>query len=374
MSMDFFVEIITYIYTIKDLIMNQKILLSSLLLSFFSFGQIINFPDANLKAKLLSANTAYGSNSSDPSIVLDSNGDGEIEVNETLTTARVDVSNSGITSLEGLQFFPNLVTVFTVNNPIPMNSFLSLPQLKYIGIGFNNWNTISSTNIPPNIKHLSINFDGSITSFCPNELTNLKVLHAYNYPFTTLNLCNTAVESILVNGAPYLSSVNLKNSYQSPTYSNDVNYRMSHSKVENTQLPLPPPSVIIFSSAPGPLMVYVDANEATNVSLGWFNTTFQLDTNAPVCDTTTYCINALNLPEFSTYTFFPNPVNTILTIENKSQTPIKNIEVYNTAGQMLESRSEPLNTVDFSDFAVGIYFLKINTVDGKSLTQKVVKN
>ena len=374
MSMDFFVELITYIYITKDLIMNQKLLLSSLLSCFCSFGQIINFPDANLKAKLLSANTAYSSNSSDPSIVLDSNGDGEIEVNETLTTARVDVSNSGVTSLEGLQFFPNLVTVFTVNNPIPMNSFLSLPQLKYIGIGFNNWNTISSTNIPPNIKHLSINFDGSITSFCPNELTNLKVLHAYNYPFTNLNLCNTAVESILINGAPSLSSVNLKNSYQSPTYSNDVNYRMSNAKVENTQLPLPPPSVIIFSSAPGPLVVYVDANEATNVSLGWFNTTIQLDTNAPACDITTYCVNALNIPEFSTYTIFPNPVKTILTIENKSQIPIQNLEVYNTAGQMLESHSEPLNTVDFSDFAVGIYFLKINTVDGKSLTQKIVKN
>lgn len=354
--------------------MRQKLLLFSLLVSLFSFGQIINFPDANLKAKLLSANTAFSSNPTEPSIVLDSNGDGEIEVNETLTTTRVDISNSGITSLNGLHYFPNLESVFTLNNPIPMDTFLNLPQLKYIGIGYNNWNFVSSANIPPNIKHLSISFDGVITSFCPNELTNLKVLTAYNYPFSSLNLCNTAVESIQITGAINLTSVNIKNNNQSPLYSSDVNYRTSQATVLNPQLPLPPPSVIITSNPSIPLTIFVDANEVSNVSYGWFNSSFQLETNAPVCDAATYCINALSLPEFTAYTTFPNPVHTVLTVENKTQIPIKNIEIFNATGQQLGFQYDPVNTVDFSKYAMGVYFLKINTIDGKSSIQKIVKN
>ncbi|MEN9337020.1 MAG: hypothetical protein RLZZ500_2007 [Bacteroidota bacterium] len=354
--------------------MKQKLLLSTLLTSLFSFGQIINFPDANLKAKLLSPNTAYDSNPSSPSIVLDSNGDGEIEVSETLTTSRIDVSNSGITSLDGLQYFPNLESVFTINNPIPMNSFFGLPQLKYIGIGLNSWNTVSSANIPPNIKHLSLSFDGAITSFCPNELTNLKVLTLYNYPFSSLNLCNTAVESLQINSAPYLTSVNLKNNYQSPMYSSDVVYRTSQASVQNTQLPPPPPSVVIFSTTSLPLTIYVDANEVNTVIYGWFNTSFQLETNAPICDASTYCVNALGTTEFTTFNTFPNPVNTVLSIENKFQTPIKSIEVFTATGQLVFRQLEHTNTVDFTEFAVGLYFLKINTIDGKSYNQKVIKN
>ena len=207
--------------------MKQKLQLFALFINFVSFGQIINFPDANLKAKLLSVNTAYSSNPTEPSIVLDSNGDGEIEVSETLTTERIEISNSSIHALDGLEFFPNLKYVGTVGNAIPTNCFMGLTQLKEVSIGLNGWTTIDNSVIPQNVTFLRVSFDTTPIQFCPNTLTQLKNVTLYDYPFVDLNLCNTAVEAIQIYNAPQLNSVNLKNNHLSPMYGSDVSYRIT---------------------------------------------------------------------------------------------------------------------------------------------------
>ena len=68
---------------------------------------------------------------------------------------------------------------------------------------------------------------------------------------------------------------------------------------------------------------------------------------------------------------YPNPTLALLYIKNT--TNIKQIEVFNDLGQQLFSSNTPSESVDFSNYPNGIYFLKIKTTSDKFFTQQVVK-
>ena len=68
---------------------------------------------------------------------------------------------------------------------------------------------------------------------------------------------------------------------------------------------------------------------------------------------------------------YPNPTLALLYIKNSAN--IKQIEVFNDLGQQLFSSKTPSESIDFSNYPNGIYFLKIKTVSDKFFTQQVVK-
>lgn len=68
---------------------------------------------------------------------------------------------------------------------------------------------------------------------------------------------------------------------------------------------------------------------------------------------------------------YPNPTLALLYIKNSAN--IKQIEVFNDLGQQLFSSNTPSESIDFSNYPNGIYFLKIKTVSDKFFTQQVVK-
>ena len=76
-------------------------------------AQIINFPDANFKARLLAANTTntIASTFAVPNGTyhrIDQNNDNEISVDEIQQTRYLDLSSSNITNLGGIEYFINL--------------------------------------------------------------------------------------------------------------------------------------------------------------------------------------------------------------------------------------------------------------------------
>jgi hypothetical protein len=96
-------------------------------------GQIINFPDANFKAKLLEPGVAFiymgGFN-----YQIDVNGNGEIEVSEAQLVWALNVSNSNISDLTGISYFiglkslncsNNLLTNLTISSPIALNTIIA---------------------------------------------------------------------------------------------------------------------------------------------------------------------------------------------------------------------------------------------------------
>lgn len=74
--------------------------LSILLLCFFkiSSSQNVNIPDINFKNALVNH---------DP--IIDTNGDGEIQVSEAELATIINVSSTSISSIQGLEAFVNLI-------------------------------------------------------------------------------------------------------------------------------------------------------------------------------------------------------------------------------------------------------------------------
>ena len=71
--------------------MKHLLLTVTLLTSFFASAQIVNIPDANFKNALLNHIP-----------VIDTNGDGEIQVSEAMMTYEIDVTAKSIQDITGL--------------------------------------------------------------------------------------------------------------------------------------------------------------------------------------------------------------------------------------------------------------------------------
>ena len=97
----------------------KKILYLILTVCFISnlSAQIINFPDSNLKARLLLAASGNGiAYHNGNSFKIDSNNDNEIEVSEALLVNDLVLYNCGISNLSGLEYFINLTHLNCGNN------------------------------------------------------------------------------------------------------------------------------------------------------------------------------------------------------------------------------------------------------------------
>ena len=123
-----------------------------LLLAYFSLeAQIVNIPDANFKAKLLAATTTnfiastgspyysefYNNWSPASSQVVDTNGDGEIQVAEAQAIKSLDLKYSNISNLTGIEYFTNLKTVKLKFNSIDTFNASTLINLEYLDLYLN---------------------------------------------------------------------------------------------------------------------------------------------------------------------------------------------------------------------------------------------
>lgn len=82
-------------------------------------------------------------------------------------------------------------------------------------------------------------------------------------------------------------------------------------------------------------------------------------------------INELNIT--NAITLQPNPTNGIITINSRYE--IQKIDVMNVAGQILlsESATEKTHQLNLTDFAKGIYFVRVSYANGLSVTKKIIK-
>ncbi len=78
---------------------------------------------------------------------------------------------------------------------------------------------------------------------------------------------------------------------------------------------------------------------------------------------------ALANREITSIEVFPNPGSGVY--EVISTTAIINVEVYNTVGQKIVTTN---STINISDYANGVYFVRINLVNGQSFNKQIIKN
>ncbi len=148
--------------------------------SFVSNAQIVNIPDANFKNRLLNYIP-----------VIDTNNDGEIQVNEALVVDVLDLSNVytpnlHISSLSGIENFTNLKTLYCRDNTLTTLNLNALTNLEYLDCQENQLISLDLSGLT-NIISLNCNYNNLYTLDL-NELTNLKYLDCASNNLSTLNL------------------------------------------------------------------------------------------------------------------------------------------------------------------------------------------
>ena len=253
---------------------------------------------------------------------LDSDNDGNITLAEAAAfQGGLDLANSGITNVEGLQAFTS-ITILDISG----NNITDLSPLTGLGIEI-----ISKTGKTKTVHKKS-------------SAMALEYLYANDTQLTSVNLdALTNLKEVDFSNNAELVTLSLKNGNNS--------------------------AITYFDSRNTPKLscIIVDDKDATYLS------NFQKDTGNNFVDDEADCrSNVLSTEDAflqKEINVFPNPVTHFLTIESTKE--FDYIEVYNSIGKRIIKTVE--RKIDFSNYNSGIYFLKI-IADNKVLTKKVIKN
>jgi Leucine-rich repeat (LRR) protein len=151
-------------------------------------AQIVNIPDANFKAKLLESDVinSISMNDDGTSQKIDKNGDGEIQKSEALLISSLDIRNSKISSLEGIQSFSNLFFLECSDNQIATLDLTSLPNLQTISCDRND---LTNLNVQKLSKLQTIScWTNKLTGLNLEGLSSLQNLQCGENMITSLNI------------------------------------------------------------------------------------------------------------------------------------------------------------------------------------------
>ncbi|WP_353170004.1 T9SS type A sorting domain-containing protein [Flavobacterium sp.] len=195
-------------------IMKKTYSFLTVLITFFAQSQIVNFPDANFKAKLLQASSTNFIASSQTPVYnagnwyvtsyndIDTNDDGEIQVSEAQAIKWLNINTSNISNFTGIEFFTNLQNLNCSNNQLTSLDVSGLTNLIIFSCV---QNQLSSLNV--------------------SNLTNLQQLDCYNNQLTSLNvlgLTNLLFLSCNDNQLPSLNVSSLTNLISLDCYNNQL--------------------------------------------------------------------------------------------------------------------------------------------------------
>jgi len=186
---------------------------------YFINAQIINFPDANFKAKLLQsspssfiAQTGWFGTYAGQQIKIDSNSDGEIDQNEALQVTQLTIGGSSISNVTGLEYFTNLRVLLTSYNTISSFYFPSLVYLNTLYIGNNQLTSLDISNYP-DLTYL-ICQNNQITSLDCSMLSKLKNVYCGHNLISSLDFTNNPLfEDLGCEYNPNLTSIKIKNNH-----------------------------------------------------------------------------------------------------------------------------------------------------------------
>jgi hypothetical protein len=174
-------------------------------------AQIIDIPDTNFKTKLVSANLSNGIalDENNNYLKIDTNNDGEIQVNEALIIKQLYISYSDLVDLKGIEYFKNLTFLYCTNNPnlkgLDVSTLLNLESI----ICSDNKLTSLKVSILNNIKNLAC-LNNELETIDFNALKNLEFFNCSGNKFSNLNLVLWSNLKRLYFTKNQLTSINLK--------------------------------------------------------------------------------------------------------------------------------------------------------------------
>ncbi len=386
--------------------MKKILLFIAVLISGISQAQIVNIPDTNFKNILLSANTSnfIAQDINDNSIVIDSNNDGEIQINEALNVYKLDVRMSNISDLSGIEAFINITLLGCHDNQLTSLDVSSLTNLRLLRCYNNQLSSLDLSNLT-NLDYLfctnnqlsSLNvsnlagliqiscFENQLSSLDLSGLTNLQFLlcasnqlssldlssltNLYHFEcddnqFSSLDLSNLTNLGFLLCSDNQLSSLDLSNQTNFETLVCSDNPDLTYINLKNGNNAFFDASYSKFENLPSLNAVCVDELNTSLTAL------IQSQTNQSV-DFYTNCsalaVNENTLLEFSVY---PTPTENILNV--KSKIGIVKIEIYSNLGQLILKNTME-NKIEISSLTQGLYFVKVEDANGNFSVKKIMK-
>ena len=271
----------------------KKIVLFLFFITTIAHSQIVNIPDANFKAKLLSANST--NNIAQISGLgytnIDTNFDGEIQLSEAALITALNVSSTpgaidkildftGINSFVKLQSFSSSFNNATIN----IDGLTSLHTFNFSN-NFSTSNTSVFTNLPsltnfyyqqssvnsivinncPNIQKIWVQQNANLTSLTIDSIPALKQLWGWSSSLLSINIPNSPVleeldlhsnftiSSVSIGNSPLLKILNLSNNAITDVsgFSNNLNnieqLRLDGNVIPNLILPVSMPNLISIS-------------------------------------------------------------------------------------------------------------------------------
>jgi uncharacterized repeat protein (TIGR01451 family) len=197
--------------------MKTKLLFILLTITTFCSAQIVTIPDANLKAKLLSASPTVqiAKNLAGNYFTVDANSDGEIQTSEALQVSYLNLDCSTcsaslkINVMEGIQSFTNIKKLFCSANNISSIDVSALTQLDEFGIETNQITSLNVSNLAQ-LFHLHCG-SNQIQNLDVSALVNLSRLDCSYNQLTSLDLSNCiGIDNVYCNNNQ-LSTINLQN-------------------------------------------------------------------------------------------------------------------------------------------------------------------
>lgn len=190
----------------------RKIYFLILLLSVFGVkAQIVTIPDANLKAKLLSASSSnvvalIGMSN----VAIDTNGNGEIEETEAAIITGLVISNSQISDATGLESFTNLESLLLDNNSLGSIDLSPFTDLKFLFVG---QNQLTSIDLSPLVNLQSFGCESNeLTEIDFSNLPELLEVNCSDNLLEELDFSlNPMFEILFCHGNPDLRFINVKN-------------------------------------------------------------------------------------------------------------------------------------------------------------------
>ncbi|WP_442787040.1 DUF7619 domain-containing protein [Flavobacterium suncheonense] len=312
----------------------KKIYLLFLLLTGMVQAQIVNIPDANFKARLLSASpTVHVGSTVNPNssatygiyTTIDTNGDGEIQVSEAEAIIFLNLNSSAtatnkIANLQGIEAFVNLQQLYCRYNNLTTVNLNGLSNLNFIAFddnqltsistvgcsalktfaAANNFLTIVDFSSTPLMQSIVLT-NNDLTSLDLNGLQDIWTVQAGKNNLTTFSLSNknalttlylgyNALTDVALQNLPHLYKINVQNNQltsldlSSIAYEPYLNNIPNASTLEiscnnnpdlisiNMKNGFPNPDVDFFSPSLADLVQYICTDEGDVFTFSGYNT------------------------------------------------------------------------------------------------------
>jgi len=141
--------------------------------------------------------------------VIDTNGDGEIQVSEALLIKGLLLNSANITDLTGIEYFSNLQFLKCSSNQIQTLNFTTPNTLQYLNCDYNQ---ITSVNLSGLTNLRTLKCSGNLlTTINTSNLLNLNWLHCLGNDITSLDLSSNSQLTSINCGGNELTTLDLSN-------------------------------------------------------------------------------------------------------------------------------------------------------------------